>query len=451
MVETTSENNQPPSKRMALTYALPRVGSSLVLGVEGFAMFTLYTYGYNLPPFLTGFALAMGYLAIAGSQFLVGWLSDHVYTKLGRRKPFLIILSPFLCVSFIFLVLPRLILQDLSDTTTLFIWMLVWDVIFRISYAVTTPYQAWLAELFKNKHRPLISQYQNITNYVGTAIMAIFTLLIFTDKNIQAISAAVNVLQLTLVIATIPSAILSAVLFYVTAAFLPTEPRREVKINYKESLKTTVHNKNFLLVVLMQGISGFAWSMIAPSALSYLTKVLQLGTIDTIIAALFLILGVVLCLFLFRRRIEKKGKKPVLLLIFIIGVLFMPATLLGLIPTGHLAIGIVITGGIGAILGGWYLFPYIMYADIAEDDEKSSGDLRAGIYVGFPSIILNIFQAAGSLLLGSIMSLPNITVGTATFTMGLLVFGPICSGILLGSWLYTRKFVNLDFQWEGKQ
>jgi hypothetical protein len=97
------------------------------------------------------------------------------------------------------------------------------------------------------------------------------------------------------------------------------------------------------------------------------------------------------------------------------------------------------------------LFPYIMYADIAEDDEKSSGDLRAGIYVGFPSIILNIFQAAGSLLLGSIMSLPNITVGTATFTMGLLVFGPICSGILLGSWLYTRKFVNLDFQWEGKQ
>ncbi|HME56333.1 MAG TPA: MFS transporter [Candidatus Lokiarchaeia archaeon] len=451
MVETSEESTKPPSKRIVWIYALPRIGSSLLLGIEGFAVLTLYIDGYGLPPLLAGIALAMGYLSIAGSQFLFGWLSDHVYTKLGKRKPFLIVLSPLLCVSFIFLVLPRLILPDLHGTMTLFIWMLVWDVIFRMSYGLTTPYQAWLAELFKTKDRPMVSAYQNITNYLGTAIMAIFSLVILTEKYVLSIAANLNALPLMLTIATIPSAIISAVLFYLTVFFLPTEPRREIKVNFMQSLKTTVRNRNFLLVVLMQGISGFAWSMITPSILKYINNVLQFQTWETVIVAGCLVLGVVTCLFLFRRQIEKKGKKPVLLLIFILGVIFMPLTLLGLIATGHLIIGIILAVAIGAVLGGWYLFPYIIYADIAEDDEKSTGDLRAGIYAGFPSIILNIFQAAGTILLGAILSIPNITVGTATFSEGLVLFGPICSGILLASWLYTRKYVNLDFKWENKQ
>lgn len=105
--------------------------------------------------------------------------------------------------------------------------------------------------------------------------------------------------------------------------------------------------------------------------------------------------------------------------------------------------------GIAAILGGWYLFPYIVYADVAEDDEKKTGDLKAGVYQGFPSIILNLFQAVGALLVGAIFELPEITVGGGTpYSMGLVIFGPICSVILLVSYFYTKKYVTLDFNWE---
>jgi len=118
----------------------------------------------------------------------------------------------------------------------------------------------------------------------------------------------------------------------------------------------------------------------------------------------------------------------------------------------YLILGILFIAGVGAILGGWYLFPYIVYADVAEDDEKSTGDLKAGTYTGFPSIILNIFQAIGAIVIGLMFSLPSITVGSLDpYSIGLAFFGPICSVILLVSYFYTKKYVNLDFEWEKQE
>ncbi|MFW9783552.1 MAG: MFS transporter, partial [Candidatus Heimdallarchaeota archaeon] len=166
--EIRSESTSTSRK---ILFSSPRLGTSIVLGIEGWALFTLYTSGYGLHPFLTGFSIAMGYLTIAFSQFLLGWLSDAKFTRWGRRKPYIIIFAPILGISIIFLLLPRLII-DLDDASTfsfmglvfenkpLFLWMLLWEILFRASYAVTTPYQAWMAEEFPVDERPKVSQFQ---------------------------------------------------------------------------------------------------------------------------------------------------------------------------------------------------------------------------------------------------------------------------------------------------
>jgi Na+/melibiose symporter-like transporter len=204
----------------------------------------------------------------------------------------------------------------------------------------------------------------------------------------------------------------------------------------------------------MVGISGLGWSMVTTSMLKYLTDALNMGTTDYIISAVFLLLSIFIFLYLWRRSIQKRGKKPTLLYVFLAAVVFMPISLLGLIPmSSPLILGIIFIMGIGAILGGWFLFPYIVYADVAEDDEKTTGELKAGIYTGFPSIILNIFQAAGAFFIGSILSLPLINptgAVDAEFSIGLVLFGPVVSVILLISYFYTRKYVKLDFDWEKR-
>ena len=152
------------SNKRKILFSTPRLGSSIVLGIEGWALLTLYTSGYGLHPFLAGFSISMGYLTIAFSQFFLGWISDAKYTRWGRRKPYILVFAPLLGISIIFLLLPGMIF-DLSDKTLLFRWMLIWEIVFRASYAVTTPYQAWMAEEFPVEERPKVSQFQKTFNY----------------------------------------------------------------------------------------------------------------------------------------------------------------------------------------------------------------------------------------------------------------------------------------------
>ncbi len=447
MSDTELERTET-TKGKRIIFGFPRLGTSLVLGIEGFALFTLYYLGYGLDSILVGFALAMGYLSIAAGQFLLGWISDAKYTKLGRRKPYLVIFGPLLGISFIFLLLPALVLPDMTDKNILFIWLLIWDVIFRFSYAVTTPYQAWMAEVFPTSERPKVSQAQNTFNFIGNGLMGIITLLVFTGV-FEKVAANPNVIPPEFLLIVVVFGLISSILFVLIVFLMPTEPNHLIESSLWENLKTTVKNKNFMKIVLMQGISGFGWSIIVTVMLTYTEAVLSLGGTDYIIVAVIFLLSIFVFLYLWRKQIERIGKKKTLLFIFLIAVVFLPITLLGLIEAiPNLILGVFFITGIGLILGGWYLFPYIMYADIAEDDEKSTGELKAGVYAGFPSIILNIFQAIGVFLLGLMLGLPDVTVGTSTFSIGLVIWGPICSLILLVSYFYTRKFVELDFEWE---
>jgi GPH family glycoside/pentoside/hexuronide:cation symporter len=456
MSESDAIMRERTSNFKKILFGSPRLGTSIILGIEGWALFTLYTSGFRLPPFQAGFIICMGYLTIALSQFLFGWLSDAKYTRWGRRKPYIIIFAPILGFSAIFLLLPGLMI-DLNDKKILFMWMLVWEVLFRFSYSVTTPYQAWMAEEFPVEERPKVSQFQNTFNYIGNGIMALFSLLILTDyiDDLKASPADLNIdIPLDLGIPIIIFGIMTIILFYIIAFKMPTEPHYKIESNLIENLKTIVKNKNFMFIVLMVGISGLGWSMITTAMLTYLEDALNLSDNDYIIAAVSLLLTIFIFLYLWRRTIQKIGKKRALLYVFILAIFFLPITLFGFLEMdSYLILGIIFIIGIGAILGGWYLFPYIVYADVAEDDEKSTGELKAGIYSGFPSIVLNIFQACGAFFIGTILSLPELTRDGAdpySFSIGLLIFGPIVSVILILSYLYTKKFVQLDFDWEKK-
>ncbi|TFF94449.1 MAG: MFS transporter [Promethearchaeota archaeon] len=437
-----------------ILFGMPRLGTSIVLGIESWAVATLYSSGFGLSNFLTWFAIAMGYLTIAASQFLVGWVSDVKYSKLGRRKPYIYIFAPLLGLSFIFMLLPVYFLPDLNNKTSLFLWLLIWDIVFRASYAVTTPYQAWMAEIFTTEERPKVSQLQNTFNYIGNGIMSIFTLILVTNY-INLLEIEPNVQPpLFYWLPIILFGLITIILFYLTAIFLPTEPHYEIHSDMMDNLKTIIKNKNFMLIILMVGISGLGWTMVTTTMLKYTVDALNLEGFDFYIVAISLLLFIFIALYLWRILIHKIGKKNTLLYVFILAIFFLPITFLALIPmNNYLIIGIIFILGIGIILGGWFLFPYIVYADVAEDDQKKTGELKAGIYTGFPSIILNIFQAFGAFLIGIILEIPYyINPGgfPEAYSIGLLLWGPLASLVLIVSYFYTKKFVTLDFEWEKR-
>ncbi|MFX0059222.1 MAG: MFS transporter [Candidatus Hodarchaeota archaeon] len=433
-----------------LNYSFPRISSSIVLGIEGFALFALYYLGYGVPSFLVGFAQAMGFLSVAAGQFFFGWISDAKYTKWGRRKPYIIALSPLLGISFIFLLMPALVLPDLNDKNALFLWLLIWDIVFRASYALTTVYQSWMAEQFPVEERPKVSQYQNTMNYIGNAIMLVFTLLVLTPA-FEGFATDPDVIPIEVLFPILIFGIL-VIIFYSSIVFtMPTEPRFKMDSSLFKNLKTIVKNKNYMYLIFMQGFASFAWSIITTVMLTFVESVLGLSTIEYYIVAISLVIAFIFTLYLWRKNIQRMGKKRAILSLFLFAAALLPTSVIGVLPlASNIIFGIIFILIIAASLAGWALFPYIYYADLAEDDEKRTGELRAGIYAGFNSIVLNIFQALGPLIIGVVLSLPEITVGSLTYSIGLVLWGPICSFILLLAYLYTDKFVKLDFDWEKK-
>ena len=431
-----------------LLYGMPRLSAGIVLDTVDFGILFLYILVYGLPPILSGIALAIGKLSIAFGQFSMGWLSDKTKTKYGRRKPFMFFYAPLTAVAFICALLPMVFIQNPS-AILLFVWIIIWDAVFQWSYGgLTTPYQSWVSEQFLVEQRPKASAFQNLFSFIGAGVGIVFTLLVFPP--LIEVFQKTKTVDPTFIILVFGFGLLLIILFYICAFVLPVEKIEGAEMNFTEDLRKVLKDKNFMNVCWLQGIAFLAIGMITPSVIGFATIVLKIEGTEFYLTAVSLLVGIMLFLFMWKKLIDKKGKKQTFLIILLTGIIVLPLSLIGLIP-GEISFVITIIWVlvIAAFMGGWYLFPYIWLADLAEDADVRSGEGRkSGLYAGFPQILLNIFQAIALFITGLILSLPNVP--GKDYSWGYILWGVWCSGVLIVAYLFTKKFITLDFEWENK-
>jgi GPH family glycoside/pentoside/hexuronide:cation symporter len=443
------ESSQEESNKKYINYGMPRLGASSILTLIDMGLLSLYTTGYGVDPLLAGFALGMGKLAIAASQFLLGWLSDTTKTRLGKRKPYMITFAPVLGIFFILLCLPTVFVQTPS-MMDLFWWLLIFDFALQFVYGgLTTPYQSWMAEKFEVQERPKASAYQNLFGMLGVAVAVIIVFLVLPSATSSYSTTGLLTIDFIAVIVVI--GIMVIVLFYLCTILLSTEEQKETKVDFMGDVKFILRDRNFMKVCLLQGIAFLAWGMVTPTLIDFVTIVLGFDSYTLYAAAAILFLGIMAFLFTWLRLIDKKGKKYTIGIIFLLAVIVLPFSLIGLLPNIPFAVAIIYVIGVAACLAGWYLFPYIWYADLAEDAKKRGDldDMKAGLYAGFPNVLLNIFQAIALIITGGILSLPNVP--GQTYSLGYVIWGVWCSGVLLIGYIYIKKFIVLDFDWEKEQ
>ncbi len=443
------KSKQEPDMKTYLNYGMPRLSASVILGIIDLGLFRLYTEGYGVNPLLAGIAMGMGKLAIAASQFLLGWLSDTTKTKYGKRKPFMIICAPILAVVFMFLLMPTAFLSN-PAMMDLFWWMLIWDFSLQFAYGgLTTPYQSWMAEQFESHERPKASAFQNLFGMMGTGIGVVFIFLILPNAIDNFKLTGLLSIDFSLII--IVFGLLAVILFYLCAIKLPIETTKEVKVDFINDVKSLLKDSNFMKICMLQGIAFLAWGMVTPTLIGFVEDVLGFTGTTMYASAGILFLSIMIFLFGWKKLIEIKGKKDTISIIFLVAVIILPFSLIGLLPDIGFGIAIVYVIGVAAALGGWYLFPYIWYADLAEDAQRRGDltDMKAGLYAGFPNVLLNIFQAIALVITGAIMGLPNVP--GKDYSWGMVLWGVWGSAVLLVGLIYIRKFVKLDFDWEKER
>ena len=408
-------------------YGLGRLGSTVLLSLVTLATIYVYTDYYNVPATLNGIANGIGKVVIAFSGFIMGYISDRtVHPRLGRRKPFITVGSFFLAFSFVMLFIPTYFIP-ITAQFIVFIYETVFVSAFNFFYGfLLTPYQAWLPEITEPHERVEVSNYENTFNLLGNIIGIIFSfgLDLFLELGLELI-------QLVVVFGVLE------IFCYIPASIRIREPEKYIKVpNLWREMKIVLKNRNYVTWIFARGLMSVAIAFVTSFVLLYASEVLQFGGIDTLYFAAILLI-VVVTFFNVWHQLSKRWKirKTMTLAVLILIIALPLSWVIGRVPMpidlkiqGYIFIALASVG-----IAGFWLFPYAIVANIAHADEIITGESRAGMYTGFESIPLNIFQAFSLAIGGYIWDLPGI---------GHYIWGPFYTifliiGLIIFQWVET--------------
>jgi len=433
-----------------LWFGIGPLGAQIGLRLVEFAPI----YFYTAPPLylfglFAGIAQALSKVVIMFAQFGAGALSDRLKgRRFGRRKPFAITGIPFLALSMILLFSPTYFLPT-ADTVPgytadsyqipLFLYMTFCVCMVNFWYGwISTPYQAWMPELTEPEERTKVSTILNVTNMIGTAIGVVISFLL------PSLIIARNwsmILEIMIV------ASLLQILFYIPAIKALREPaEKRIKIpSIRREMKVITSNTNYLKWILTQGTLSVAIISIQSLVLGFTNYVLHFsGQMDYIIFGLIFIVIAIASFLVWMYLYRKISKKRSLTFAMLVLTIVLPfSMIIGVYIPGSLFIqGAIYVGLVAFNLAGYMLIPYILMSDIAHEDELRTGESRAGIYMGFNSIPLNLFQVVGFMISG-ILTDVRIFPGNE----GYRLFGPVLAVFLfLGVLVLQKVKVDFDFK-----
>lgn len=386
------------------SYSICRFGTSIFMNIVTLALFYIYDqeFGLSEGTYLNSTALAVGKVIIGFSGFIFGYISDIIPPeKFNRRKFFIWTGAPLLAVSFIMLFVPNLLIPN-AGIYGIFTWLLVWNGMFNLFYGyLLTPYQSWMAEITTDKDRLLTSGMQNTTNVTSTLLGTGFAFLLPGMLHLDdGLTTKTSLILLGIVIAF---AVIEIVMFLPALLTIPEAPVERKDRNIWREFKVVFSNKNYVIWFVAQGVYSMGLTLVTSLVLTFSDKILGFtGLTDTIIFGLLVFVTLMVCFVIWGKIAGRLGKKWSLIIGFGLLAAVLPFSLIfKVLPDNAIQwVGYVYGFFLGIGLSGPNLFPYAIIADIAAKDEEETNESRAGMYTGFNSIPMNIFQALALLLVG---------------------------------------------------
>lgn len=330
------------------------------------------------------FALVVGRLVDAVADPLVGYWSDRLRTRLGRRKPFLLVGGPVLALMFVLIWTPPT--PTLSTANAVYLGLALSAFFFAFTIVVC-PYLAMLPEITSSRsERVSLTSWQagfSILGAVGGVALAGY-LVEHHGYRTMSLCLAPVVLASSWAPLLVP---------------LPAPASRPAHFPLGRAIAHTLRNPFFRPYLVGMLLFWVAVRMIM-AALAKIVEVraqvleAQQGMVvaaGLLVAALFLP---------FMPRIAKRaGKKRLLLTAMLyFGILVIPLPFLGdlplpLSPVGQAVLLMALAGPAIAVL---FTLPNAIVADIVDRDADATGQRREAIYYGVQGSIVKLGMGLGA-------------------------------------------------------
>ena len=376
------------SKKTQIFYGM---GVSYAIVDQIFAQWILYFY---LPPESSGMKPIMApvfiSIALAISRIVdmitdpaVGYISDKVNTRWGRRIPFIAAGSIPLGLATVAFFYP-----PASNPTLTFIYLAVIGSLFFTFYTIVgAPYNALIPEIGNTMEERLdLSTWQSVFRLLYTAVA-----MIIPGVLIKAIGGGDSVYGIRGMVIILSTA--AALGSYITVFGVSEKNYSKgetSKISFKETVKLITSDKNFIFYLFGLLFFFVGFNTLRATMNYYVEDIMGYGKSQITIASVFLFGMSALCFYPTNKLAKKIGYRKLMLLC--LSALIMFTTMLFLlgkvIPTSF---GLKLFGLIGIpVAGAAFILPPAMLSEISNKIYERTGNKIDGICFGVQGFFLKL-------------------------------------------------------------
>ncbi len=389
-------------RRLKFIYGLGDWGTSAATTARNAFWFFFLTNVVGIDAGLAGWAVLVGKIWDGINDPLIGMVSDHLNTRWGRRRPFLLFGAvPFGLTFFLLFYVPP-IESQMGLVVYYSLAFLLFDTLYTL---VNVPYTALIPELTEDyDERSNLAGWRMSFSILSALVTGGTFTLLAEDVLGQwlgggtagiragyALTAAIWGITLTFPLLLLFKTIQEPAHTPDTDPFHPIQTFKEVFSNRPFRLGATIYLLSFatvdvVLVVFVRFLVDYV--RVEPY-------------FDNLILAVVLGLGFMtmpLVVYLMRRF----GKRNT----YIASMMFMAVVLviISLIPPGgqNLVLLAAVFGGLG--FGAANAVPWAIVADVVEVDELKSGKRREGVYAGYLVFFRKLVSAVAIFAVGQLLS-----------------------------------------------
>ena len=382
--------------RICASWAMGSAGIAVMANVFGTLLLRYMTDYLGIAAGLAGLIIALSRLYDAVADPVIGAVSDRWQSRIGRRRPFLLV-GAFICpISIIAMFSP----PDFSNRASTEIYMLIVVLVFGTGYSIwQVPYMAMAAEMTDNyKERSRLFGFRLFGGTLGQLLMAIFGpwLLILLGGGRAAYAGMGGALGGVIFV--------SFLICYTGTRRAPFHVRSAEKAAFSlgRQFHLVMRNKALLILLCIESL-GFVGIAAAASLLPYLVKYV-LHVSDAWIGVFLLLntAGLMIAIpgwLWVGRRFEKKYVAMAGSALYGAGCLIWLLARPGE-NNIELAVPIIIQG---CGTAGSVMFRQSMFIDTIEYDYRVSGIRREGVFTGLFSLCDKTFSALGLFLVGALL------------------------------------------------
>ena len=425
LMQTTAP--PPLSWPTKLAFGVGAIAPGITAAAFDFFLLIFYSQVVGLDARLVGLAILISLVCDALSDPVVGYWSDNLRSRWGRRHPFLYASAVPLAASFYFLWTPP---EGVSQTV-LFWYLVTLAVIVRTAITFyRTPASALVPELTPDYHeRTALYSLRYFLAWVGGNAVSVWAFAVLFPMFVTVAIAdgrfnrdAYPIYGLVGALAILLSILVSAAGTHARIPYLksaPTPRRLTIKVIFGELIET-LSNRSFLSLFIAAMLAAIAGGLAAGLSLYFLTYFWgfderQTGAIfiGTFVAAG---IGLVLAPFASRKLGKKRGAIIVGLLAFGGAPVPIILRLFDLLPpngTPFIFWFVTITNiiDVGLIICFQILFAS-MLADLVEDSELQTGRRSEGVFIAAETFIDKAVRGLGVMAATTILTFAGVSQGT---------------------------------------